>query len=637
MSQLFRPTQIALKLIKALVIFSTLVALITTSVQLWSEYDRDLDAIEFRFEQVERGYLESVAANVWHFDTSRLSLLVRGIIEFPDFTFAVVRGSDGKVLASAGKSMETRVIKNTYPLIYTYRDKQHEIGELEVVASLTNVYNRVIDRFGLILLSNAVKTFLVALFMFAVVHWLLTNPLNAIARHVQEIDFKGLKKPLSLKRKFQGRKFDEMDQLVDSLNHMQSRLFDELAARKQAEEKLLQAHDHLEERVEERTQSLTDEIANRKSTEEELRKVSGAVEQSTNMIFITDTNGTIEYVNARFTELSGYTPRDAIGAKPSILKSGDTPEEIYADLWQTILSGSEWRGELMDRCKNGDVFWAAVSIVPIHGEDGEITSFVAMHEDITGRKEAEQAMRDAHNAAEVANKAKTDLMANMSHELRTPLNAIIGFSETMKHSIFGPLGSPQYEEYADFIHSSGAHLLQLINDILDVSAVEAGKLTLREETVDVKELCEASVRIVAPKAIDSNIALSGIRGNALPSLHADPLRIKQIFINLLSNAVKFTPEKGEVSCDAYIDESKEMVITVTDTGVGMDEDGIEKAMSKFGQVDSSLSRSHEGTGLGLPLTKGLVELHGGTLELESKIGTGTKVTLRFPQNRLREQ
>lgn len=375
-------------------------------------------------------------------------------------------------------------------------------------------------------------------------------------------------------------------------------------------------------------------IIEKQKSREMLRKLSQAVEQSSHMIFITDYDGTIEYINPKFTEWTGYTSDEAVGKNPSLIKSGETPKEVYEDLWQTILSGKGWHGEIKDRRKNGELFWSSAFIAPVRDDDNRITHFVATHEDISKRKNAEQAMHDAHLASEAANRAKTDFMSNMSHELRTPLNAIIGFSETMKDSVFGPLGNEQYEGYAEHIHSSGTHLLQLINDILDVSAVEAGKLELREGELNIVDTCEAAINIIAPKALESKITLSGINRQNLPILMADPLRLKQIFINLISNAVKFTPEHGSVSCDAVVDNGGDMVITILDTGVGMDEEGIKKALTMFGQTDSSLSRTHEGTGLGLPLAKGLVELHGGSLEIESEKGRGTLITVTFPKERV---
>jgi PAS domain S-box-containing protein len=411
-------------------------------------------------------------------------------------------------------------------------------------------------------------------------------------------------------------------------------VFSDITYRKQAELELIEAYDEMEERVADRTKALSAEIAIRRRTEADLRKLARAVEHSAHMIFITNVDGVIEYINPKFTEWMGYTPEEALGQKPSLIKSGETPDEFYIKLWQTILAGNEWHGEIKDRRKDGSVFWASAAIAPVRDENTAITHFIAVHEDITVRKEAEQAMLDARRAAEVANKAKTDLMANMSHELRTPLNAIIGFSESMKCAVFGPLNNEHYEEYAGFIHSSGTHLLQLINDILDVSAVEADKLELREEVTDVCEICDIAMQILRPKAESSKISIQTNHAPNLPPLLADPLRLKQIFINLLSNAVKFTPEYGTVSCDAAVDDKGCMVITVADSGIGMDEAGIQKAMEKFGQVDSSMTRTYEGSGLGLPLTKGLIELHGGVMELSSKLGIGTTITIRFPAERV---
>ncbi len=399
---------------------------------------------------------------------------------------------------------------------------------------------------------------------------------------------------------------------------------------------LRKSHDHLEEQVLERTASLANEVEIRKRAEQSLRKLVRVVDQSPIMVFITDTEGIIEYVNPKFEQITGYSREEAIGANPSILKSPDTPREVHEDLWNTVLAGKEWRHEIKDLCKDGSDFWASVHITPIRDKNGDISHFASLHEDITERKQAELEIENARRAAELSDKAKTELLANMSHELRTPLNAIIGFAETMRHKVFGPLANPKYEEYADFIHSSGSHLLELINDILDVSAIEAGKLTLREETVDVTEICAATLEIIRPRAHEMHIELTGIDIPDLPLLRADPLRLKQIFINLLCNAVKFTPENGAVSCNAVLDQQGNMILSVMDNGIGMTSEELVKALDTFGQVDSSLSRKHEGTGLGLPLTKGLVELHGGEMEIASAPGKGTTVLLHFPSDRVLE-
>jgi PAS domain S-box-containing protein len=259
--------------------------------------------------------------------------------------------------------------------------------------------------------------------------------------------------------------------------------------------------------------------------------------------------------------------------------------------------------------------------------------FVALYSDVTERRRAEDALRDAKEAAEIANRTKSEFLANMSHELRTPLNAIIGFSEIIQKEMFGPIGSPRYKEYASDIFESGTHLLNLINDILDVSKAEAGKIELQESQVLVKDLVDASLRLIMPRAREAGVTLTDPHVDHLPPLRADERRLKQVLINLLSNAVKFTPAGGRVSLDATI-EPDGVAIRVRDTGIGMEAEDIPKALEPFVQVDSRLSRKYEGTGLGLPLSRALVELHGGRLQIESQPGHGTTVTVLLPVERI---
>jgi len=364
------------------------------------------------------------------------------------------------------------------------------------------------------------------------------------------------------------------------------------------------------------------------------RKLTQSIEQSPSMMFITNTEGNIEYANTKFYDVTGFTPKDVLGHNPSLLQSGNTPPSVYEDLWKTIKAGKIWHGEIEDRCKDGKIFWADVTITPVRSEDGRIINYSSSHIDITTRKKAELEMREAKNYAEVANRAKTNLMANMSHELRTPLNAIIGFSSTIKEEVFGPIGNEKYLEYLDDIHYSGQHLLDLINDILDVSAIEADAIELHEENVRVSDVVDASIRIIGPRADAGKVTISSSISSDTPQIVADERRVKQIFLNLLSNAVKFTPEGGEVAVNSWVNEDASLSISVVDTGAGMDEAEVEKALSKFGQVDSGLDRKHEGTGLGLPLTVGLMECHGGTLEVKSEKGRGTQIIVTFPKERV---
>ena len=250
-----------------------------------------------------------------------------------------------------------------------------------------------------------------------------------------------------------------------------------------------------------------------------------------------------------------------------------------------------------------------------------------------GLEATAQTLTRALEAASASNQSKSQFLATMSHELRTPLNAIIGFSEILKDEIFGPVGSARYRDYAASIHRSGAHLLGLINDILDISKFDAGKLELHEEQIDVGGLVADCIRLMEPQAQKAKVAVrSSIPAHAF-ILAADDRRLRQVLLNLLSNAVKFTPDGGEVKVSASRDE-KGLSIGVADTGIGIAAKDIPLALERFGQIDSTLSRRYEGTGLGLPLAKHLMELHGGTLFIASEVGVGTTVTVSFPAKRV---
>jgi signal transduction histidine kinase len=272
---------------------------------------------------------------------------------------------------------------------------------------------------------------------------------------------------------------------------------------------------------------------------------------------------------------------------------------------------------------------------PKHGDDelGElIDGFNRMLAQVQARDEHLQAAR---RDAELGNRAKSEFLAAMSHELRTPLNAIIGFSEIMSNEMFGPLGAPNYREYAADIHASGTHLLDIINDILDVARVEAGKLTLRETEIDVRALIEKSVRLVRERAATAGLQLAVDIADDLPLLRADERLIKQSITNLLSNAIKFTPKGGAIVLTAGPDAGGGMTIAVRDSGIGIDAANLEKVFSPFYQVDSTLARTQEGLGLGLPLVKSFIEQHGGAVSIASKPGRGTTVRLHFPADRCR--
>jgi PAS domain S-box-containing protein len=273
---------------------------------------------------------------------------------------------------------------------------------------------------------------------------------------------------------------------------------------------------------------------------------------------------------------------------------------------------------------------------PVFDEQGRLIRSSGTTQDISERRAVEEAMLAVMNEAEIANRTKSEFLAIMSHELRTPLNAIIGFSEILKDETLCPVGSTTYRDYAFDINESGQHLLALINDILDLSKIQSGTDELHEESIDIPEIVNAVMKLVMGLAQTGNVELELDVSDDIPVLLADELKVKQILLNLLSNAIKFTPVGGKVTLKIWSRAKSGYVFQVIDTGIGIAFEDIPKALAPFQQVDSGLDRNHEGTGLGLPLAKSLVEMHGGYLDLQSEINLGTTVTVRFPAERIVE-
>lgn len=278
----------------------------------------------------------------------------------------------------------------------------------------------------------------------------------------------------------------------------------------------------------------------------------------------------------------------------------------------------------------GNDIYVELTAAPILNDEGEVTQFIESHRDITERVLLENELVEAKSGAEAANEAKSRLLANVSHDLRTPLNAIIGFSEMMKGEYFGPMPDQHYKEYVSDIHKSGRFLLDLINDLLDLSKAEAGKYQLDERAICVSDTISSALRIMDPLAQSAKVGLTSDVAEDLPQMIADERVMERVFNNLLSNAIKFTEPEGTVNIGAQKNADNHIIIDVSDTGVGMTEKELQEALKPFVQTDSSISRKSEGTGLGLSLCERFVTMHGGTLTLSSEVGKGTTVTLDFP-------
>lgn len=367
------------------------------------------------------------------------------------------------------------------------------------------------------------------------------------------------------------------------------------------------------------------EISNQK-----LKKLNHAIEQSLASVIITNKKGFIEYVNPAFTKASGYTFEEVVNHPAGIIRSDKNSNEFYKNIWSTILSGKTWKGDYINKKKSGEEYWESASISPVLDEKGEITHFVAIREDISQRKILEEELVKSKELAEEANKAKSLFLANMSHEIRTPMNAIIGFSEILSKHI----KNEAQIEYIDAIQSSGKTLLKLINNILDLSKIESGKLNLNYDATNIKILVEEMTTMFRVKAEDKNLQLKAVFLNGVLNtiIEIDELRVKQVLINIINNAIKFTKNgfvKIEVSSTNQTNKHFDLVFKIEDTGIGIPQRYQKKIFHEFDQIDELDNKKYEGTGLGLAISQQLVKQMNGKIDLDSEVGKGSIFTLTF--------
>jgi two-component system, cell cycle sensor histidine kinase PleC len=373
------------------------------------------------------------------------------------------------------------------------------------------------------------------------------------------------------------------------------------------------------------------DVTDRKHSEATLQKLYFAINMLDERISLYDSDDRLIFCNQSFRDLNAATPKmtehgvtleDQLRAS---VTAGQIPDAIGRE--------DEWLAERMERHRNPqgpfEIPRQNGIVLQVHEQKLADGNTILVSTDIGREKRAQEKMLVAMALAEKANRAKSEFLATMSHEFRTPLNAILGFSEMMRAQYFGPLGAETYESYVNDIHLSGEHMLALVNDVLDITAIEAGKRPLIYELIDVGELLTGSVRNVEKAAEDGGVVLSLDVPDNLPSLYADRRSIIQVFLNVLSNATKFTTRDGEINVSARA-EYGTLVIVVKDTGIGIPIDKLDTITDPFTQANSNPHNAQEGTGLGLSIVKSLVEANDGSLHIESEVGTGTTVSVTFP-------
>ncbi|MGE5148164.1 MAG: PAS domain-containing sensor histidine kinase [Candidatus Eiseniibacteriota bacterium] len=347
-------------------------------------------------------------------------------------------------------------------------------------------------------------------------------------------------------------------------------------------------------------------------------------------VMILDGKGRLIEVNDSMARMVGYSRAELLAMSLGDLEATQGRDKMNAVGRKVRKEGSD-RFETAFRRRDGTLVDLDVTVTFAEIAGGR---FFASVRDITERKRADRELHRAKEQAEQASRAKSEFLANMSHELRTPLNAINGFSEMLAREIYGTMSDPRYREYAEDINRSGRHLLSVINDILDLSKIEAGRYVLDERPVDMQRTIEEAIRLVRPRLDEGKLQLTRRIARDLPALQADERSVRQILLNLLSNATKFTPRGGRIQVRSRLNRVGEFELTVADSGIGMRPADVPLALEPFRQLDSVMSRKFAGTGLGLPLVQSLAELHGGRLEIATQPEHGTTVTVAFPRARV---
>jgi len=715
------------RLLIGVLVLSTVIALLGTGLQLYLDYRRDLGDVSDRIASVRLSHQESLTTSLWKLDNQQLATEMDNAVHLKDI-IGVKIYADGQVAYQAGRppASDEQFISQRFPLIYNDGRNKADLGELEIVASLSGIQQRLIDRLLVILATQSLNIFLVSAFILLFVQALISRHLLQIAEKAKQIHQGHADEFVSLDRP-KNKSPDELDVVVSALNEMirQSREW----------------HTELEETVQERTESLSNaqriahlgnwsldlttneltwsdevyvifgvdkktaklnydiflemtfpedreavkkeyagsieekrtytiehriirkrdgeirwvhekcehtcnaagevihsegtvqDITVRKRTEGLAIRLGYIVEESLNEIFVFDAK-TLKFTQVNYgarTNL-GYSLEEMLELTPVDLKPEFTPDS-FEDAIRPLRDGEKniivFR--TIHKRKDGSHYDVEIHLQLMHKETPPV--FVAIVQDISERKIVELALEKAKIDAETANKAKSEFLASMSHDLRTPLNAMMGFSEMMSLKTFGPLGDPHYEDYAKDIHQSGSHLISLIDDILDLSKVEAGKYVLNEEDLDIEPLIHRCVNMITTFADLKKLDLIIDIPPDLPRFRGDERAMMQVINNLLSNAVKFTPQDGHITVSAKVTDENAIEIIVADDGIGMSRHDITRALKPFEQADSAHAKRHEGTGLGLHLCQSLVKLHSGQLKVESEENQGTTFVVHLPPKR----
>ena len=639
-SLLKKQNKIGKRLMALIIAFSSLITLLITAFQLFMDYREQRNDLDITLNGVVVN-VPTITGSVWAFDEEQINLQLEALVNLRNIEFAKILTSSQKNEWKSGLAVSRHVVMRTYPLNYSKRGKEEQIGELTVIASLDAIYERVLSKAMGILLSNGIKTFFVALFMFAIFYKYVARRIEDLADQVigltdelSQSEINGLYVP--------DPEHDEIQSVQHSFDHMAVKLRSTVKDLQSSNRSLQHAYDEvqtinseLELRVHERTQHLQQEIVEREFVQESLKhseqRLRDIAESASDWFWEMDPDFLFSYVSGRCYEVTGLTPDDVIGKSRIEMANSDEDEsdkwEDYKEILTNRIPLENFTYKFL--APNGREMYIELSGKPVFDKQANFLGYRGAARDITEQVTHHEALQEAIERADKANKAKSEFISNMSHELRTPLNGILGFAQLLEMNPKKSLDKQQ-SDYVHQIRNAGNLLLRLINEILDLAKVEAGKVQLSMEPISPIFIVQDNLDILEALAGKYNVNITTDFSDIEPEnqISADQTRFSQLIMNLCSNAIKYNREGGKVLIRLSKSRGTWLRVSVEDTGQGMTEDQITQLFTPFNRLDAEGSNT-EGTGVGLSITHKLVELMGGRIGVESQPGVGSKFWFEF--------
>ncbi len=618
----FNGNGIARRLILALVVFSSAITAVITAVQLYGDYRSDVQSINDSLRYIRESSLPILRDSVWVSDDAQIKAQLEGLLRLRDMEFIAIN-IDGKERWAAGRQTSSHVVTDHMRLVRPYRGRDVEIGYLRVVASLDNVWSRLVDRLIIVLIDNGVKTLLVAAFMLLVMQLLVTRHLSKLSGYARAMDPRRLEgEDLRLDRSDKGRwRPDALDYLVQAINDMRRNLRDAYRDMRDANGRLHESEERLRLAMDATNEGVWDSSI-----------AKGGVVYSpgwARMLGFDQTEVPPEYD----TWESRLHPDDRDRALSLLRAHLEGESDVFVAEHRLKCKNGDWlwvlgRGRVVERAPDGTPLRAVGTCTDISELKEAQHDLQRLNEELEQRvAERTTDLAQARDMAEQASQAKSEFLSRMSHELRTPMNAILGFTQLLESDPRYPLPADQ-SEFVQEILFAGRHLLDLINEVLDLARVESGRISLMTTSLEIAPLINECVGLVRPLAERHAIAMT-VELDVDYTIRADRLRLRQVLLNLLSNAVKYNREAGSVRISATAEPGIGVRIAVHDSGPGIAPDSLPSLFMPFERLPST-AQDVEGTGIGLALSKRLVEAMSGKIGVDSTPGVGSIFWIQLP-------